>query len=196
MTIELREGSFVFKSVFNPRHIAYAGCGSIGFEGGDKIGEFFGAARFGDGLGAKFTREPADLRGAAAPRPHPLPEIIGRDIRRVAGPEFFPADKLHLKINGRDRAYLARDVASLTFAAYAAPSLGGDEVQVFVYDMQRPASASGMCRHEYAAGAKPVELGDVAYQAGGSVFFAAGPLLVEIVTIGRTQAHQQAVMLG
>lgn len=141
-----------------------------------------------------YEPDPTDLRGAAAPRPHPLPEIIGRDVRRVTGPEFFPADKLHLKINGRDRAYLAYNVASLTFAAYTAPSLGPDEVQVFVYDMQRPENASGMCRHEYAAGAKPAELGDVAYQAGGSVFFAAGPLLVEIVTIGQTQAHQQAVM--
>jgi hypothetical protein len=95
--------------------------------------------------------------------------------------ESFGAERLHEKINGADVLYLARDVRRLDFVSYVDASDPDRYVDLYVYDMGQPANARGVYMDQRPEGARPLELGDEAYEAGGSLFMLRGPYYSQIL---------------
>ncbi len=82
--------------------------------------------------------------------------------------ESFGPDTLYEKIDGRAEAYLAYGAQRLECLTATA---GSEAADVFVYDLGSPLQAFGMFTSERSGGDPLPGVGQLGYQAGGSLFF-------------------------
>ncbi|MDP6779108.1 MAG: hypothetical protein QGI83_20300 [Candidatus Latescibacteria bacterium] len=128
----------------------------------------------------------------APPSPDLLSNISPAGWKALGGIEYFTAETLYEKINGRAEQYLAYEVADLTFAGLVAGDNDAAFIDVFVYDMGETLNAFGIYSIERAAGQPAVDLGREGYRAEASIFFCKGSYYVQVITSESGDRMKQA----
>ena len=119
-----------------------------------------------------------------------LSDLVPDGWRTLGAAEYFDADDLYVKINGRAEQYLAYDVVGLSCLSLA----DSDDrfIDVFVYDMGSPIQAFGIYSVERSEGRTVTALGRDGYQAAASLFFWKGGYYAQILAAGRDDALVRA----
>ena len=121
------------------------------------------------------TAEPTGLLGGLVPAGW---ETLG-------SAEFFDADKLYEKINGRAELYLAHHVRGLTCLSLIEPE--GQFIDIYVYEMGQPPDAFGIFSAQRAPGQPDEDLGRGGYRSESSFFFCTGSYYVQVLASDRTE---------
>ncbi len=93
--------------------------------------------------------------------------------------EFFTADTLYEKINGRAEQYLAYEVATLECASFANDS--GQYVDVYLYTMQSALNAFGIYSVERSPDGVSLSIADRSYRSGTGIFLWQGDHYAQII---------------
>ncbi len=134
------------------------------------------------------TEEPALEGGAegatAAPKPtakgEPL-EISLTGTKPMSDTEFYTADSLYEKIDGRAPAYQNFNVVALRCRSFALNAAPGSYVDVYEYRFDNPVDAFGMFALERDPKGKPLEIVADGYAADMGYFFRQGAVYVQII---------------
>lgn len=151
---------------------------------------------------------PSEIKPAAKPAPdHPLPavESSGEDGMEGAGAapkpalknesleialagtkpmgdtEFYNADNLYEKIDGRAPAYQGFNVLQLRCRSFGVTAVPGSYVDVYEYRFDTPVNAFGMFALERDPKGKPLDFVADGYSSGMSYFFRQGAVYVQII---------------
>jgi hypothetical protein len=121
---------------------------------------------------------------AAAPAPAALPnvpmEIALPGIKPMSDTEFYTADTLYEKIDGRSPAYQAFNVQGLRCRTFSVLAVPGSYVDVYEYRFDTPLDAFGMFSSERDPQGKPLDFAPDGYFSGMGYFFRQGPVYVQI----------------
>lgn len=121
--------------------------------------------------------------GGGAARASDLAVLLppaGEGLTPSGAPEFFGADTLADKINGKAELYLPAGFRELACQRLSLAGRPG-HLELFLYDMAAPANAFAVFSAQRRPGFARMELGDHAYLAGNALFFAQGPFYAEII---------------
>lgn len=113
-----------------------------------------------------------DLRSA-------LPKTEGA-FQRGGKLEFFPRDKLYVKIDGRAEIYVLHDVLGLAFGEYAAKGIASP-AEVYLYLMDTELGAFGVFQAERDTEAPAAGVAEDSYFIGGSLFFRKGRIYGQVI---------------
>ncbi len=131
---------------------------------------------------APVTPMPAGLLDALAP---PGWKTLG-DVQQ------FTAANLYEKINGQAEQYLDYKFRRLTCVSLASVRDSSKLIDVYVFDMGRPAHAFGVYSGERTEGLPAVALGREGYRADASYFFWKGPYYVQVLASDKGRDLAQA----
>lgn len=109
----------------------------------------------------------------------PLQGLAADGWRELGSVEFFTAETLYEKINGRAEQYLAYDATGMEFVALVGGE--GQFIDVFLYDMGGVENAFGIYAVERPEEAQLVKLGRQGYRAESSYFFYKGNYYAQII---------------
>jgi len=122
--------------------------------------------------------------GAAAPKPPvknlPL-EISLAGTKPMGDTEFYTADNLYEKIDGRAPAYQSFNVVGLRCRSFAVTAATGSFVDVYEYRFDTPVNAFGMFALERDPKGKPLEIVADGYAADMGYFYRQGAVYVQII---------------
>jgi len=151
------------------------------------------------------AREPPDLlkqpddKGprksldTVAPTPAGLLEALAPPGWKTLGDvQQFTADNLYEKINGRAEQYLDYKFRRLTCVSLASIRDSSKLIDVYVFDMGRPAHAFGVYAGERTEGLPAVDLGREGYRADASYFFWKGRYYVQVLAADKGRDLAQA----
>ena len=128
------------------------------------------------------TVEPAE--GAAAPAPaakgEPL-EIKLDGLKPMSDTEFYNADNLFEKIDGRAPAYLNFNFQKLRCRSFSITGTSGSFVDVYEYRFDTPINAFGMFALERDPKGKPLDFAPDGYSGEMGFFFRQGAVYVQII---------------
>lgn len=126
--------------------------------------------------------------GSATPAATPAPalkteplEIDLAGIKPMSDTEFYTADTLYEKIDGRSPAYQAYNVQQLRCRTFSVLAASGSYVDVDEYRFDTPLDAFGMFASERDPQGKPVDFARDGYSSGMGYFFRQGPVYVQII---------------
>ena len=115
---------------------------------------------------------------ASAPKSQPL-EIPGA---KPMGPtEFYSADTLYEKINGRAPAYMEFGFQQLRSRSFSVPDSKGSYVDVYEYRMDSPVNAFGIFALERDPAGKPLDFVPDGYSGEMGYFFRQGSSYVQVI---------------
>jgi hypothetical protein len=134
----------------------------------------------------------APVAAPDAENPFPDPGLAGWSAPTRVG--HFTPENLYIEIDGRDAVYLQHGVVGLTVGTYRHDSDIDRTIDVYWYDMGKPANALAMYRSEEPPEATPVSIGRMGYQVGGAVFFCQGSSYVQVIASGLDDADAQAAL--
>ena len=138
------------------------------------------------------TVEPAE--GAAAPAPAakggPL-EIKLDGLKPMSDTEFYNADNLFEKIDGRAPAYLNFNFQKLRCRSFSITGTSGSFVDVYEYHFDTPVNAFGMFALERDPKGGPLAFAPDGYASGMGFFFRQGPRYIQVMA-----SDQNAKTLG
>ena len=138
------------------------------------------------------TVEPAE--GAAAPAPAakggPL-EIKLDGLKPMSDTEFYNADNLFEKIDGRAPAYLNFNFQKLRCRSFSITGTSGSFVDVYEYRFDTPVNAFGMFALERDPKGGPLAFAPDGYASGMGFFFRQGPRYIQVMA-----SDQNAKTLG
>jgi len=95
--------------------------------------------------------------------------------------EFYSAETLFEKIDGRAGAYLGFNCQGLRFRSFTAPDLKSSYVDVYEYRLDTPVNAFGIFALERDPKGKPVDFAPDGYAADMGLFFRQGVYYVQII---------------
>jgi hypothetical protein len=95
--------------------------------------------------------------------------------------ETFDATSLSDKIDGKAELYLKAGFIRLDSQRFKDQSIADVWLEVFVYDMQSTQNAFSVFSIQRRTDARPVDIGQFAYQTQNGLFFVHGPFYVEII---------------
>lgn len=120
----------------------------------------------------------------AAPKPavkgEPM-EISLAGTKPMGDTEFYSADNLYEKIDGRAPAYQAFNVQSLRCRSFGINAVSGSYVDVYEYRFDNPVDAFGMFSQERDPKGKPLEIVADGYAADMGYFYRQGAVYVQII---------------
>ena len=129
------------------------------------------------------TAEPAE-GAAAAPAPaakgEPL-EIKLDGLKPMGDTEFYNADNLFEKIDGRAPAYLNFNFQNLRCRSFSVIGTSGSFVDVYEYRFDTPVNAFGMFSLERDPKGEPLAFAPDGYASGMGFFFRQGPRYVQVM---------------
>ena len=145
-----------------------------------------------DGEG-EATVEPTE-GAAAAPAPaakgEPL-EIKLDGLKPMSDTEFYNADNLFEKIDGRAPAYLNFNFQKLRCRSFSITGTYGSFVDVYEYRFDTPVNAFGMFALERDPKGGPLDFAPDGYASGMGFFFRQGPRYIQVMA-----SDQNAKTLG
>jgi hypothetical protein len=119
-----------------------------------------------------------------APKPaakgEPL-EISLTGTKPMGDTEFYTADSLYEKIDGRAPAYQSFNVVALRCRSFAVNAAPGSYVDVYEYRFDNPVDAFGMFALERDPKGKPLTIVPDGYAADMGYFFRQGAVYVQII---------------
>jgi hypothetical protein len=122
--------------------------------------------------------------GSAAAKPavkgEPM-EISLVGTKPMGDTEFYTADSLYEKIDGRAPAYQSFNVVGLRCRSFAVNAAPGSYVDVYEYRFDNPVDAFGMFALERDPKGKPLEIVADGYAADMGYFFRQGAVYVQII---------------
>lgn len=132
-----------------------------------------------DGEG-EASVEPAEGAVAApAAKGEPL-EIKLDGLKPMSDTEFYNADNLFEKIDGRAPAYLNFNFQNLRCRSYSVTGTAGSFVDVYEYRFDMPVNAFGMFSLERDPKGEPLAFAPDGYASGMGFFFRQGPRYVQV----------------
>jgi hypothetical protein len=136
------------------------------------------AATAGEGEGeASESHTPAPPLAA---RGEPL-EIKLEGLQPMGGTEFYSADNLFEKINGRAPAYLNFNFQLLRCRSFSVAGDAGSFVDVYEYRFDSPVNAFGMFALERDPQGEPLDFAPDGYASGMGFFFRQGATYVQVL---------------
>lgn len=108
--------------------------------------------------------------------------------------EEFHSENLSDKINGKAEFYLSAGFLNLVAQRFAAESLPGQWMEVFLYDMGDSRNAFAVYSGQKRSGAEELDLTPFAYRTDNAIFFAHGSHYVEIVASVSHPAMQELML--
>jgi hypothetical protein len=156
------------------------------------LGETKAAAKTQAAGEGETAAEPAE--GAAAPAPaakgEPL-EIKLDGLKPMSDTEFYNADNLFEKIDGRAPAYLNFNFQQLRCRSFSITGTSGSFVDVYEYRFDTPVNAFGMFSLERDPQGGPLAFAPDGYASGMGFFFRQGACYVQVMA-----SDQNAKTLG
>ena len=130
--------------------------------------------------GAPPAPPPAAAPTVAAGQPL---EIALAGIKPMSNTEFYTADTLYEKIDGRAPAYQNFNVQGLRCRSFSvlAPAAAGSYVDVYEYRFDTPLDAFGMFASERDPKGKPTDFATDGYSGDMGYFFRQGAVYVQII---------------
>jgi hypothetical protein len=120
----------------------------------------------------------------AAPKPaakgEPL-EISLAGTKPMGDTEFYNADNLYEKIDGRAPAYQAFNVQALRCRSFGVNAAPGSYVDIYEYRFDNPVDAFGMFSMERDPKGKPLTIAPDGYSGEMGYFFRQGAVYVQII---------------
>jgi hypothetical protein len=158
--------------------------GKSGTVGGAGAGEIPTAAASAPAASVTGAGEPAEGSAPAAPAPaakgEPL-EIKLDGIKPMGDTEFYNADNLFEKIDGRAPAYLNFNVQNLRSRSFSVIGAAGSFVDVYEYRFDTPVNAFGMFSLERDPKGGPLAFAPDGYVSGMGFFFRQGPRYFQVM---------------
>jgi hypothetical protein len=134
--------------------------------------------------GADEPAPEGGAEGSAAPKPaakgEPLESAL-TGTKPMGDTEFYTADSLYEKIDGRAPAYQSFNVVGLRCRSFAVNAAPGSYVDVYEYRFDNPVDAFGMFALERDPKGKPLEIVADGYAADMGYFFRQGAVYVQII---------------
>ena len=128
--------------------------------------------------------EAGPTEGTAAPAPaakgEPL-DIQLDGLKPMSDTEFYNADNLFEKIDGRAPAYLNFNVQGLRCRSFSVIGTAGSFVDVYEYRFDTPVNAFGMFSLERDPKGGPLAFAPDGYVSGMGFFFRQGPRYVQVM---------------
>jgi hypothetical protein len=135
---------------------------------------------------------------AAAPQPAatgiPL-ELSLPGIKPMSATEFYNADNLFEKIDGRAPAYQAFNIQQLRSRSFSVTAATGSFVDVYEYRFDTPVNAFGMFAMERDPKGKPLDFAPDGYSGELGYFFRQGAVYVQIIASDQKTATATAAKL-
>ena len=144
-------------------------------------GEGAGAPASDMAAGDSPGGESAPAASSAPALPTQPMEISLPGIKPMSDTEFYTADTLYEKIDGRSPAYQAFNVQQLRCRTFSVLAVAGSYVDVYEYRFDTPLDAFGMFGSERDPQGKAVDFAPDGYSSGMGYFFRQGPVYVQIV---------------
>lgn len=117
---------------------------------------------------------------APAAKGQPL-EINLAGLKPMGDTEFYNADNLFEKIDGRAPAYLNFNFQSLRCRSFSIVGTAGSYVDVYEYRFDTPVNAFGMFALERDPQGQPLTFAPDGYLSGMGLFFRQGPYYVQVL---------------
>jgi hypothetical protein len=127
---------------------------------------------------------PAEGTAAAAPAPAAKGEPLDLQLdglKPMGDTEFYSADNLFEKIDGRAPAYLNFNVQGLRCRSFSVNGAAGSFVDVYEYRFDTPVNAFGMFALERDAKGTPLAFAADGYLSGMGYFFRQGPRYIQVM---------------
>jgi hypothetical protein len=125
-----------------------------------------------------------EAEGAAVPAPaakgEPL-EIKLDGLKPMSDTEFYNADNLFEKIDGRAPAYLNFNFQKLRCRSFSITGTSGSFVDVYEYRFDTPVNAFGMFSLERDPKGEPLAFAPDGYASGMGFFFRQGPRYIQVM---------------
>jgi hypothetical protein len=138
------------------------------------------------------TVEPAEGAGASASAAKGEPLEIKLDgLKPMSDTEFYNADNLFEKIDGRAPAYLNFNFQKLRCRSFSITGTSGSFVDVYEYRFDTPVNAFGMFALERDPKGGPLAFAPDGYASGMGFFFRQGPRYIQVMA-----SDQNAKTLG
>lgn len=131
-------------------------------------------------------------------------EIALPGIKPMGGTEFYNAETLYEKIDGRSPAYVSFNCQQLRYRSFTIDGTKGGYVDVYEYRFDTPINAFGLFAQERDPKGKPLEITSDGYASEMGFFFRQGNVYVQIIcsdqdaktlTIARAIAENRAKAL-
>lgn len=152
----------------------------------ESIDETYGEAGY-EGYG--WAPRPGDESAASAAAPQQNPLDLDLDgLEPMSPTEFYNADTLYEKINGRAPAYFEFDFQSLRARSFTINDQPGAFIDVFDYDMGSPINAFGIFSLERDPDGRPVEFAGEGYRSPMGYFLRQGAHYIQIIASDETDA--------
>jgi hypothetical protein len=115
-------------------------------------------------------------------------------LRPMSAAEEFSPATLSDKIDGKAEVYLSAGIAGMRCQRVALASAPQTWIEMFVFDMGKPANAFSVFSSQKRADVADLSLGDYAYRAGNELSFVHGQFYVELVATDESPATIDAAM--
>ena len=126
--------------------------------------------------------EPAEGQATVAPAVRGEPLDLKLDgLRPMGDTEFYNADNLFEKIDGRAPAYQGFNVQQLRCRSFSVTGAAGSFVDVYEYRFDTPVNAFGMFAQERDPKGGPLDFAPDGYASGMGFFFRQGTRYVQIL---------------
>ena len=136
-----------------------------------------GAENSGSAEGGMKNSAPAPK---AVVKGEPL-EMSLAGIKPMGDTEFYNADNLYEKIDGRSPAYQSFNVQGLRCRSFSVIAAAGSFVDVYEYRFDSPVDAFGMFALERDSKGKPLDFASDGYSGEMGYFFRQGAVYVQII---------------
>lgn len=102
-------------------------------------------------------------------------------FKAMSDTEYYSADTLYEKINGRAPAYLGFNFQKLTCRTFTIKGVPGQYLDAFIFEMDTPVNAFGIFSMEREAGAKPLDFVNDGYRSEMGFFFRQGNAYIQVI---------------
>ena len=126
----------------------------------------------------------AATSAAAGPGAATVPDIVVKwpaGLRAMSGAEAFNPETLSDKIDGKAELYLSANFVALTCQRVALADPPGAWMEVFLFDMGKPANAFAVYSSQKRPDVTEAQIGDYAYVAGNQLCLVHGKYYIELV---------------
>ncbi|HYA40345.1 MAG TPA: DUF6599 family protein [Syntrophobacteraceae bacterium] len=124
----------------------------------------------------------------------PVPAYLPETLVPMGPQETFDPETLSDKIDGKAELYLSSGFVKLSARRFGRKTDPNKWLELFIFQMNDPASAFSVYSRQKRKDAMPVELGVTAYATGDALFFTNGPEYVEIISASKDLAQEMAAL--
>jgi hypothetical protein len=128
--------------------------------------------------GYEFTEAPVAAKAVA--KGEPL-EVKLSGLTPMSDTEFYSADNLYEKIDGRAPAYLNFNFQQLRCRSFSVTAAAGSFVDVYEYRFDKPINAFGMFALERDAKGRGIDFAPDGYAGELGFYFRQGPVYVQVI---------------